>query len=945
MAKKANKTRPEPAEPPPTTEQPRDQFKGLPDDWPALIEEAERRGYLEFSGRKIKYKCGNTYEDNFNDPEEKVRAGLFAWLIIEKEYPATAIKIEVTVPRRTPSDKADIVVYRDTDTRTPYLVVEAKEPSATKAEFKQAIEQAFGNANSLRDTTLTLADSGKWSSLFQVSGHPHDERTENLLGTRDELPKSYGNISQFGIIAGDPENDIGKKPVKVVENLVRRAHGLIWAGGKRDPLTAFDEWCKLLFAKIYDERHTANTKPRRFQVGRGEQDVAAANRIREVYADAYREDPNVFNEKISLPDDKIAQVVKTIQHIAFTQMDVDSIGAAFEGFFGSIFRGELGQYFTRREIARFVCAMLNPTDRDKVLDPTAGSGGFLLETLIQVWHYIDEAYAGQQEQERKRYDFAHNNVYGIEIHDKLGRICQTNLILHKDGHTNIEVDRSCLDSSFTNPVLNPETPHFTVVVGNPPFGDTIEEGSRDHLGANRLANFELPAGNKASSEIVILERSIKWLVPGTGRLGMVVPDGMLNNSGEGSRCPAFRRFLFRNTRLLAIVSLPDYAFRKSGAQNKTSLLFVRRLSEAEKNQVDEAITRHQLDIIREQANGEPENGGQPALDDDWLDDEAEPDRETYYQAIGRALQEFDYPVFLAEAEQIGYTSAGGPSPHNELYRRDGFRVLGPADTILGQYREFERNRDLYDIHQKPDCMAINASELYTATDSHRIDPKYHIFKHSEEVTPSEGLDPFTIGQILIRRSTPIIPYDYPDTEFKTITLTQEGVLEPREAGQGNNPPDWHGAYFNEGAKWNEVRAGGILISRIDVWKGCIGLIPDDFDKAIVTNEFPAYYVRSEYANRVNIHYMKLLLRTSYYQRAIRAITTGHSNRRRTQESDFEALKVFLPPLEVQNLIERAIAKVEQEILAKGGELEAKIAVLDQLLLEQITMKRLEQLLR
>ena len=72
----------------------------------------------------------------------------------------------------------------------------------------------------------------------------------------------------------------------------------------------------------------------------------------------------------------------------------------------------------------------------------------------------------------------------------------------------------------------------------------------------------------------MLERSVKFLCAG-GRLGVVVPDGVLNNTGEQSKCPAFRRFLLKNTRILAVVSLPDHAFRKQGAQNKTSLLFCR----------------------------------------------------------------------------------------------------------------------------------------------------------------------------------------------------------------------------------------------------------------------------------------------------------------------------------------------------------------------------------
>ena len=890
-------------------------FAGCPEDWPGLVDEAERRGYLELSNGRVVYKCGRTHDEAWNDPEEKVRAGIYSWLILEKEYPAEAIEVEVRVPRRTPSDYADIVVYTDHSRSTPYLVVEAKRVGTPEGGFRQAIEQAFGNANSLRDTTLALTDRGERSALHQVADYPHTERHENLLGTRDDLPKTYGSISQFALLAGDPEHDIQPESHARTENLVRRAHALIWAGGKRDPLDAFDEWCKLLFAKVYDERHTANGQLRRFQVGRHEQDVACANRLRNLYADAQVEDPSIFTEGLRLPDDKIAQVVRTIERVAFTQMDVDSLGRAFEGFFGAIFRGELGQYFTRRELCRFVCALLEPTDRDRILDPTAGSGGFLLESLIQVWHYIEHAYVGQPDQERRKYDFAHNNLFGIEIHPILGRICQTNLILHKDGHTNIEVDRSCLDTSFRNSILANTDMRFSLIVGNPPFGDTVEEGDRDHLGSNHLSRFELPGSNKVSSEIIILERSIKWLRPGTGRLGMVVPDGMLNNSGEGSRCPSFRRFLFRHAKVLAIVSLPDYAFRKSGAQNKTSLLFIRRFSHEEQRQIEAGIADH-------------------------LRGTNDADR-----ALTAALDANDYQVFLAEADHIGFNPVGASTETNELYQDNGLHIQAPEDTILGQYRLFTRNPDVYDGLTSPACMRLPASRLFQNHRTHRIDPKYHLFKHFEERRPPEGIEVHRLGDLLIRRREAVVPNDQPDdVEFLTITLTQEGRLEPREAGKGNNPPDWHGAYFPEGQTWYTVREGDILISRIDLWRGCIGVVSDSFDGGVVTNEFPAYYVRPGYVDVVDARYLQLLLRTSYFQRAIRAITTGHSNRRRTQEGDFNALRVPLPPKETQERIVAAIRELETNIRTNRKELANKLAALDEIMMSHITPETLEQIL-
>ena len=170
-------------------------------------------------------------------------------------------------------------------------------------------------------------------------------------------------------------------------------------------------------------------------------------------------------------------------------MDVDALGAAFEAFFGTAFRGNLGQYFTPRTLVRFTVAMLAPKENDIILDPTAGTGGFLLEALFQVWDKIDDEYAGQPEMARRKFDFAQHHLFGIEINPIVGRVCQINLLVHRDGHTNIEVSNTCLNSSFANPRIDHEDPPFTMVLGNPPFGDEVEDGDSDRLGFSRLSRF------------------------------------------------------------------------------------------------------------------------------------------------------------------------------------------------------------------------------------------------------------------------------------------------------------------------------------------------------------------------------------------------------------------------------------------------------------------------
>lgn len=859
----------------------------------SLIDEAEHRGYLQFNQERtrITYLCGRRYSDSFTDPEEKIRAWVFSWLIIEKGYPSNRIEVEYVVPRREPGDRADIVVFFDDERKDPYLVVEVKDEKCTQQEWRQGIEQGFGNANSLRSTRYLLVDCGRDSLLFDIQNFPPTERNRNRLGDRNALAPNYGIAKQFRLIAGSSQ-DIAPVDPRTLETRVRRAHAAIWAGGKRDPLTAFDEWSKLLFAKIWDERHTPNNEPRHFQISPVETPVQAASRIRERFREARRGDPTIFtDDRINLPDEKIVEVVEIIQDIGFTLCNIDALGTAFEHFFSAIFRGELGQYFTRRELARFICGVLQIRDTDFVLDPTAGSGGFLLESLIQVWHYIDDNYAGQPESERRKIDFALHHLYGIEIHATLSRVCKTNLLIHKDGHTKIEGERSCLDSTFSNPYLRPDGSFFTVVVGNPPFGDEVREGDSDRLGNGRLSDFELSRGyDQISSELIIVERGLQFLVPG-GRLGMVVPDGALNNPGEASRCPAFRRFILKNAKVEMVVSLPDYAFRKAGAQNKTSILILRKFTKNEKQAFESAYREY--------------------LEQHGIQDTPTPEQEK--MAIRHALASNPYHVFLAEVDDIGYTPTGTFSPRNQLYSltSEGRLDYGNQSTVLGQYMRYLKSPSNYSPTKDPSCRGVSIVDILDAHPSFRLDPKFHLFQLERIQAPPPHMKEYRLGDLLKQREdSSVDPTNHPDEEFLTLTLSQEGVLSPREPGKGNNPPSWHGAYFSKGSRWYRARSGQLIISQIDLWKGCVAVIPPEYDQAIVTQEFPLYEVDTNYLDPA---YLALLLRSKYFQRAIRAITTGHSNRRRTQSEDFENLRVFLPDLETQRVIASLIAKAREEI--------------------------------
>src|SRR4051812_37381459 len=85
------------------------------------VAEAIKRGIIEIKDNKITYNLHQKRGYQWSDPEEWVRCRTVAFLIIKKGYPANRLKTEVNVPRRTPNDWADIVVYSDDRCKEPFL--------------------------------------------------------------------------------------------------------------------------------------------------------------------------------------------------------------------------------------------------------------------------------------------------------------------------------------------------------------------------------------------------------------------------------------------------------------------------------------------------------------------------------------------------------------------------------------------------------------------------------------------------------------------------------------------------------------------------------------------------------------------------------------------------------------------------------------------------------
>ncbi|NLZ62651.1 MAG: N-6 DNA methylase [Lentisphaerae bacterium] len=574
---------------------------------------------------RIRYVAVNVSE-KWSDPEEKVRAAYYAELIYRYGYAPEYIGVEVTVPDRTPADRADLVIFRDKERTKPFGVIECKRDGISDAEFKQAVEQAFGNghAHKFRAEYIGVI-AGQTRAFYDCSDKFGVlEREANIVA---DLPIQYGKPEEFKYYKDAfPKPDISAVSRDDLIKTIRKCHQPLWGGGRLSPPMAFGELTKLIFLKTRDEKTPRKKgEPYNFQIKTNETAQRLATRIKDMYAIERQREPDVFNDNIKIDDITLKNVVLHLEGINLTATDLDTKGVAFEQFMDGFFKGDFGQYFTPRNIIAFTIQMLDIQVGDYVMDPACGSGGFLLHALDHVRKQASSYYTDENSKEHFDYwhSFAEKRLFGIEINEEIARVAKMNMIVHDDGHTNI-IGNDALEplanigrknASFAAIVgLDPETGNrdeskgFDKIPTNPPFGAVIKEELHSYLSSYELSRYisksdgkdeddaedtsgDYKAGKKAvkqrssvKTEIIYCERIWQLLKPG-GRAGVVLPDGLLTNASlQGVRDWILERF-----KVLAVVSLPQFAFAHFGAGVKSSVLFLEKRDPSVPASDDEAI--------------------------------------------------------------------------------------------------------------------------------------------------------------------------------------------------------------------------------------------------------------------------------------------------------------------------------------------------------------------
>ncbi|CAM3423246.1 site-specific DNA-methyltransferase (adenine-specific) [Flavobacterium longum] len=697
----------------------------------SLIETGIEKGLIRFDEDQnfITYIHQNK-KRNYNNPEEKVQAETFLTLTLIYGYPENRIKQFIPVQMGSETKEADIVVYSDDDCEETYILVECKKQELTDQQFNIAVDQAYSYAVA-EGAKYVWTTSRIKNQYYEVPDRKPKSRIEipdiPQFGIKKLAPYKYvkGGISQTDTdhsrIVSESDPNVRQKffELQVVNEseltkIFIQSHQALWGGGQRNPSVAFDELDKLIFCKIWDEKHPRKTgEPYDFQIFRDEDPEDLLKRIKKIYAIGEKEAPEVFKDGITLSAQETLTIVKYFQRINLNKTDLDSKGKAFETFMGSYFRGDFGQYFTPRPIVKFIVDSLPITHKSRVLDTSCGSGGFLLYALDKVREQANEFYDPiKDEKDHYKYwhDFAEKNLFGIEINDQIARTAKMNMIIHDDGHTNVIASDGLLsDTEMQAKSGNKEFKYnsFDFIITNPPFGSSIKQTEKAYMNQYNLAIKEVDWLNTTASgktvlrdsqstEVLFLEQCHKFLTE-YGYLAVVIPDGILTNSS----LQYVRDNIEEMYRIVAVVSMPQTAFSATGAGVKSSVLFLRKHKNKQTSDISnqkaklkeqiktdskyaanvENWEKEKADAIKKlEADAKARN---PKANKKEIAEMIQADKsavqsaftdkvnllkeeltEKYFLAKQTALD--DYPIFMAIAEDIGYDATGRTTNNNEL---------------------------------------------------------------------------------------------------------------------------------------------------------------------------------------------------------------------------------------------------------------------------------------
>lgn len=369
----------------------------------------------------------------------------------------------------------------------------------------------------------------------------------------------------------------------------------------------------------------------------------------------------------------------------------------------------------------------------------------------------------------RMYQLSRNCIYGTDANPRMARTSKMNMIMHGDGHGGVHHHDGLLN---VNGIFEER---FDVILTNPPFGQNVDRGQLiseadkftdeemkkkykkkygaaydealkqvdDHIGESLLSLYDL--GNTSTlTEVLFMERCLRLLKKG-GRMGMVLPEGVLNNKN----LQAVREYFEGKAKIILICSIPQDVFIAAGATVKPSLVFMRRFTNDEESEyanckseaLAEVTALHQAEIDKLEATIAKADALTESLKDDLKKAQtklkqakkdkknttsveteittikkeqtdnrlnkktAEKELKELYKQIDEETKpvvkkKFDYDIPIAKIDDAGITTTGAASEGNQL------------PQLVDEYSDYRIQNNLWPVLNNETIYAMNTDGKY-----------------------------------------------------------------------------------------------------------------------------------------------------------------------------------------------------------------------------------------
>lgn len=303
-------------------------------------------------------------------------------------------------------------------------------------------------------------------------------------------------------------------------------------------------------------------------------------------------------------------------------------------------------------------------------------------------------------------------IFGTDANPRMARTAKMNMIMHGDGHGGVHHHDGLLN---VNGIFDGR---FDIILTNPPFGARVEKSSKiteqdkytdierialyqerygdeytkalkqvnDNIGKALLSLFD--TGRMSSlTEVLFIERCLNLLKPG-GRMGIVLPEGVLNNT----KLQKVRDYVEGKAKIINITSIPQDVFIASGATVKPSLLFFKKFTEEEAKQYASIIKIAKMNA-KNKYSKEITNL-QEKIKTRGLDKDEKKELRDKLKQVQQQMEDeiklevktnFDYEIPIVEVEKAGISTTGA-------------KIENELEPVAKEFTKYRIEKQLWNEH-------------------------------------------------------------------------------------------------------------------------------------------------------------------------------------------------------------------------------------------------------